>query len=79
MKAISEGKFAVYGVDTVDEGIEILTGVPAGKRLDDGSFEEGSINARVHRRLKEMAQAMQEFGKEEKKSRKKRKDNEKPS
>ena len=79
VKAISEGKFAVYGVDTVDEGIEILTGVPAGKRLDDGSFEEGSINARVHRRLKEMAQAMQEFGKEEKKSRKKRKDNEKSS
>lgn len=77
VKAISEGQFAVWGVDTVDEGIEILTGVPAGKRLDDGSFEEGSINARVQKRLRGMAKALQEFGKGEKKSRKKRKENEK--
>jgi predicted ATP-dependent protease len=38
--AIREGKFHIYAVKTVDEGIEVLTGMKAGSRLPDGSFEE---------------------------------------
>ncbi len=75
VEAIREGNFAVYAVDTVDEGIEILTGIKAGKRLEDGKFEEGSINDRVQKRLEQLARVMREFGKEKEKERKPRRKN----
>jgi len=75
VKAIEEGMFAVYSVDTVDEGIEILTGVKAGKSLGDGTFEEGSINDRVGKRLEKMAKAIQEFAKDERKRPRRQKKN----
>lgn len=77
VEAIRGGMFRIYSVDNIDEGIEILTGIPAGKRLGDGTFEEGSINARVQKRLENMARAMQEFGKEEKKRPRRQRNNEK--
>ncbi|WP_243669402.1 hypothetical protein [Methanoculleus chikugoensis] len=46
---------------TIDEGIEILTGVPAGVRRDDGTYEEGTVNYLVDRRLREMAETMRGF------------------
>ncbi|MCC7106474.1 MAG: AAA family ATPase [Chloroflexi bacterium] len=49
--AVSRGEFHVWAVHTVDEGIEILTGVPAGQRQADGTFPEGSVHGRVQRRL----------------------------
>ncbi len=79
IEAIREGVFAVYGVETVDEGIEILTGVPAGERLDDGTFEGGSVNARVEKRLEKMAKAMQDFAKEDRKRPRRQRNNEKAS
>ena len=76
VEAIKEGKFSVYSVESVDEGIEILTGVPAGKRLDGGKFEEGSINDRAQKRLEQLARVMREFGKEkEKKTIRRKKEN----
>ncbi|HWR69694.1 MAG TPA: ATP-binding protein [Dehalococcoidia bacterium] len=76
VEAIKEGKFSVYSVESVDEGIEILTGVPAGKRLDGGKFEEGSINDRAQKRLEQLARVMREFGKEkEKKTTRRKKEN----
>jgi len=59
--AIREGKFHIYAVKTVDEGIEVLTGMKAGSRLPDGSFEEGTINYKVDKRLKEMAERLKEY------------------
>jgi len=59
--AIREGKFHIYAVKTVDEGIEVLTGMKAGSRLPDGSFEEGTINYKVNKRLKEMAERLKEY------------------
>lgn len=53
--AIRDGRFHVYFVRDVDEGIEILTGVPAGQRGPDGFFPEETIHGRVAARLKEMA------------------------
>ncbi len=62
MQSVRDGKFHVYAVDTVDQAIELLTGEPAGERGPDGSYPEGSINARVDARLKEMGEAMRHFG-----------------
>lgn len=62
LHSIREGKFHVYAVDTVDQAIELLTGLPAGERGPDGSYPEGSINARVDERLKTMGEAMRQFG-----------------
>jgi len=59
--AVSKGKFHIYPIKTIDEGIEALTGVEAGKRLSDGAFEPGSINDRVDKKLKEMAEKLKEF------------------
>jgi hypothetical protein len=42
-------------VETIDEGIELLTGVEAGERGEDGDYPSGTVNHRVQRRLKEMA------------------------
>jgi len=55
VEAVAAGRFHVYGVTTVDEGIEILTGVPAGKREPDGEYTPGSVNRAVADRLREMA------------------------
>lgn len=54
--AVREGKFHILPTRTIDEGIEILTGVPAGERQPDGSYPEGTIHARVQKRLAEMAE-----------------------
>jgi predicted ATP-dependent protease len=57
LKAVEEGKFSVWTVETVDEGIELLTGVPAGDLLADGRYPEGSVYRRVVERLNEFTVA----------------------
>lgn len=59
--AIEGGVFHVYPVKTIDEGIEVLTGVRAGERAPGGSYEAGSINSLVKRRLIELADLFREF------------------
>ena len=49
--AVREGRFAIYAVDTVDEAIEILSGLKAGARKPGGRFPRGSFNGRVSARL----------------------------
>ena len=66
VEAVREGKFHIWTVKTIDEGIEILTGVKAGAKTEDGTFEEGSVNDLADRRLRELAEMMRDFGKEEK-------------
>ena len=56
VEAVQAGKFHVYAVETIDQGIEILTGIPAGERDASGRFPEGSVNQRVETRLIELAQ-----------------------
>ena len=55
--AARDGRFRIYPVTAIDEGIEILTGVPAGERNADGTWPEGTINARVAARLDAYAEA----------------------
>lgn len=61
IEAAESGKFRIYPVKTIDEGIEVLTGMRAGERGPDGSFEEGSVNYRVDNRLREMAERFREY------------------
>jgi predicted ATP-dependent protease len=62
VEAAAAGKFHIYPVDTVDQGIEILTGVPAGEREATGEFRAGTINFRVERRLAGFAERTRAFG-----------------
>ncbi len=59
--AVKDEKFHVFSIKTIDEGIEILTGIKAGNRLKDGSFEDGTVNDRVDKQLKSMAERLKEF------------------
>jgi len=61
VEAVKDGKFHIYSVKTIDEGIEILTAAKAGVRRVDGTFDEGTVNHRVDRRLREMAERLREF------------------
>jgi len=61
--AVAEGRFHIYPVRRVEEGIELLTGLPAGERDDSGAFPEGSFNRRVEERLIELARVAREFSK----------------
>jgi predicted ATP-dependent protease len=52
--AVREGKFHVWAVGHVDEALELLTGLPAGQRLPDGTFEPDTVNDKVDQKLKQM-------------------------
>ncbi len=62
VQAVAEGKFHIWAVDTVDQGIEILTGVPAGERQPDGTYPEGTVHRHVMDRLRQYAERMRDFG-----------------
>jgi hypothetical protein len=59
--AVQAGKFSVYAIDSVDDGLELLTGLPAGERDENGVFPEGSVNRRVEDTLARYAEAMRAF------------------
>jgi lon-related putative ATP-dependent protease len=63
--AAKEGKFHVWAISQVDEAIELLTGLPAGKRLPDGTFEKDSLNFKVDQKLHEMMELAKELMKGE--------------
>ncbi len=60
-QAVSEGKFHIYAIRDVDEGIEILTGVEAGKKQEDGTYPEGTVNDRVYKKLKMFAETVAQY------------------
>jgi lon-related putative ATP-dependent protease len=64
VEAVKAKKFHIYPVKTIDEGIEILTGVKAGKRRSDGTFEPGTVNYLADARLREYAQRWKELTEE---------------
>lgn len=61
IEAVAKGQFHIYPVGTVEQGIEILTGVGAGKHTSNGKFTLGGVFARVDARLHDMAQTMRKF------------------
>lgn len=64
VEAVEAGDFHVWAVGHVDEGIEILSGVRAGERDEDGTWTEGSINARVEQRLDELGKRLRDWSKD---------------
>jgi predicted ATP-dependent protease len=60
--AVRAGTFHVHAVSTIDEGIAILTGVPAGERHGKGRYARDTVNGRVDQRLRELATHMRDFG-----------------
>jgi len=61
VEAIRAGQFHVYAVSTIDEGIELLTGVPAGREGADGAFPDGTVNQRIGQTLREFSERMRGF------------------
>jgi lon-related putative ATP-dependent protease len=76
VETVKERKFHIYPVKTIDQGIEILTGMEAGERLQEGRFKEGTVNDLVDKKLRELGTKIKEFeggeegAKEEKKKKK---------
>ena len=61
IEAVEAGRFHVWPVETVDQGMELLTGLPMGARDEQGEFPEGSVNALVAARLTELAEKAKEL------------------
>lgn len=62
LEAVKEGRFHIYPVKTIDEGIEILTGVKAGSKKPDGTYPKGTVNYKVYEKLKKFARTVAGFG-----------------
>ena len=62
IQAVEANRFHIYGVSSIDEGLSVLTDIPAGEPQGDGTCPEDTINYRVDQRLREMAQQAKEFG-----------------
>ena len=56
VEAVKKGDFHIYAISTIEEGIEILTGVPAGKKDSNGHFPAGSVNYLAYEKLKKYAE-----------------------
>ena len=61
VEAVREGRFHIYAVSNIDEGIEVLTGVPAGEVDAEGGYPEGTVHYLVEQRLEELASRAREF------------------
>jgi predicted ATP-dependent protease len=61
LDAVKKGTFHIYSVKTIDEGIEVLTGKPAGELQADGTYPEGTINSLVNEKLKSLAEGLKKF------------------
>jgi lon-related putative ATP-dependent protease len=61
VEAVSAGQYHVWAVETIDQGLELLTGVPAGDKQPDGAYPEGTIHRRVQDRLYQLAHELEAF------------------
>ena len=62
VEAVAEGRFHIHAITHIDEALELLTGLPAGKRGLNGEFTAGSVNANVEMRLMDFAETRRDFG-----------------
>jgi lon-related putative ATP-dependent protease len=65
--AVANGQFHIYAIKTIDEGLELLTGVPAGEKDAEGKYPEGTVHYLADQRLRELAKEKKENKSEEKK------------
>ncbi len=64
LEAVDNGLFSIYAIDTVDDGIELLTGMPAGKPDKHGKFPKGTVNYKVQQSLEEYYKDYVKYAKE---------------
>lgn len=62
VQAVCDGKFHIYAVSTVDEGIALLTGCPAGELRKNGTYPQRTVNASVQKRLLDLSTKVKLFG-----------------
>src|SRR5690606_14237058 len=62
VEAVRDGRFHIWAISTVDEGLAWLTGVPAGEPDEQGQYPPDTVHGRVHARLEELAQGLKAFG-----------------
>jgi lon-related putative ATP-dependent protease len=60
-EAVRKKKFHVYAIETIEQGIELLTGIPAGERQPDGTYPEGTVHHAVQNRLRALAQGLRSY------------------
>ena len=69
LEAVENGKFNIWAVETIGQGIEVLSGVPVGEKDENGDFPEGSINhlvrSRLHEWTKKTASLNKDYGENE--------------
>ncbi|RJQ19008.1 MAG: ATP-binding protein [Nitrospiraceae bacterium] len=75
VEAVTNGKFHLYSIENVEDGIEPLTGMPAGELQPDGTYPEGTFNYLVAKRLKELSEALKAEKEPEKNEKKKEENN----
>lgn len=75
INAVKESKFFIYAIDKMEEGLEILTGMPVGEMNEDGTYPEGTINYLVLKRLTEIAEALEKKKDKEGEEKEKKKEN----
>ena len=63
VEAVEKGQFHIYPVKTIDQGIEILTGIPAGDPGNDENYPEGTIHQKVHHKLRQYTETLVKLGK----------------
>ena len=59
IESVKEGKFLIYAIDRIEEGLELLTSLPAGELREDGTYPEGTVNYLVMKRLDEISAALE--------------------
>jgi len=62
VEAVEKGRFHVWAVSTIEEGLEVLTGMPAGTRGDDGTYPEDTLFGRVDATLQRLADEVSRYG-----------------
>lgn len=60
--AVRAGRFHIYGIDTIEQGMQLLTGIPFGAKTSDGRYLEGTVAARVLHRLRAYSELVRRYG-----------------
>jgi hypothetical protein len=64
VEVVKDAKFHVYPIKTIEQGVEIVTGMKAGKMRKDGTYPKGTLFRLVDDRLKDLAEKARAFAKE---------------
>ncbi|NWF75978.1 MAG: AAA family ATPase [Nitrospirae bacterium] len=74
VEAVRSGKFSIYPIEKVDEGLEIMTGLKCGELREDGTYPEGTVNYLIVKRLTEISESMEKKKEKEDESTKENRD-----